>query len=515
MVDRGSLRRCRLVGLAGAAGCAAAAVTAGRLGVSIGSRSPLLWSAVGLAGAAAIVGLWFVTLSAERLGRLVETWQAWLRSCAAVEARGEVGWAGRSLYLAAGLAGAINLTVVLRQPDDPADDDQGAYLLTAEQIDSAGGPLTLLRDLYSGNFEEANRHPLYLALLSLDPGIPWGRCVSCVAAVTAAVAGCGWLHRRYGVLPAGLFGVWTATNAAWLFFAARVYCEGVLLLTSLAAWILLAPLTDGADEAAGPGAGTAAGGDGQRSAGRQLWRGISAGGALGLTWLTKGTGLLLLAGSLAAIAWARLRSGATQRMIFQAACVGAGFVVIASPLLVRNGLRYGSLFYNVNSQLLFEDEFVDPVALAERRSVVEAAGEYWRTHSLRQIASRAVDGAVWEVYVALRGLGPAPLDDARILLGLPLAGCALVGLLGVPGFPRRLTLTWLLPLAAFFAWYTPIATGERFLAPLLLPLLMAAAVGLDRTARGLQRTSCGGERLLAAVGWIWGAVWTIATLWRG
>lgn len=45
--------------------------------------------------------------------------------------------------------------------------------------------------------------------------------------------------------------------------------------------------------------------------------------------------------------------------------------------------------------------------------------------------------------------------------------------------PRvRLLMIWCVVSVLMFAWYVPVAAGERFPFPLLVPLLMYAAIGI-------------------------------------
>lgn len=486
------------------------AVVAGRFGWEIASRSPLLWSTVVLAALAATALLGLAVLPSRRGGAMLAACRAWRSRLTSLPPRPESSWGAHSLLLAAALAGGVNLTLSLRQPDDPHDDDQGAYLFTAGEIQAAGGVGRLPPRMFRGEFAEANRHPLYLALLSLRPEEPWGRTLSCGAALAAAAMATAWLYGRYGPLAAGTCALGTATNATWLFFGSRVYCESLLMLTSLLAWMLTAaPPGDvrGASSAsptdrdAGPAGGTPFRGRG---------RDLALGGMLALAWLTKGTGLLLLLGTLLAVGMDRVRRQTWRQRAASAGLVVIGFVALGSPLLTRNVLRYGSPFYNVNSQLLFVDAYADPLTLAKEKSTAAAALDYWRTHSLGEMVGRAVQGAVWETYVLLRGLGPAPLDDGRVLCGALLAMGAVVGLATAPAFPWLSTVVWTALLWGCFAWYVPIAVSERFLAPVLLPLLAAAAVGLERLIRVAAPTPRTAERTLVLLGWLWGAGWTIA-----
>lgn len=500
----------RVLSVAAAIAATLVAVMAGRFGREIGSRSPLLWSAVILAGLAAAALLVLAVLSSSRWGTMLAACRSWRTRLASLPPRSESSWGGRSLLLAAALAAGVNLTLSLQQPDDPHDDDQGAYLFTAGEIQAAGGAGRLLLRMFRGEFAEANRHPLYLALLSLRPDETGGRTLSCGAALAAAAIVTAWLYRRYGPLAAGTCGIGMATNATWLFFGARVYCESLLMLTSLLAWLLTAArpvdisrasASPPADRAAGPAATPSSRGWG---------RDLALGGMLALAWLTKGTGLLLLAGALLTVGVDPVRRRSWRQRAVSAGLVVVGFAAIGSPLLTRNVLHYGRPFYNVNSQLLFVDAYADPLTLAEQTSTAAAARDYWRSHSLREMVGRAVEGAVWETYVLLRGLGPAPLDDGRVLCGVLFGMCAVVGLATAPAFPWLLTVVWTALLWSCFAWYVPIAVSERFLAPVLLPLLAAAAVGLERLIRVAAPTQRTAERTLVLLGWLWGAAWTLA-----
>jgi hypothetical protein len=89
-------------------------------------------------------------------------------------------------------------------------------------------------------------------------------------------------------------------------------------------------------------------------------------------------------------------------------------------------------------------------------------------------------GLVWEAFIMLRTLGPQGLDDGRVVFGLPIAICAGVGL----WFERRpakwLLVWWIAVSWVMFAWYVPIAAGDRFPIPLLMPVLAFAAEGMRR-----------------------------------
>lgn len=376
---------------------------------------------------------------------------------------------GRGL-VALGLLAYLGLgSHLLHQPDDPSDDDQAAFLQTAVEVQAGGGPLGLLRDLYAGRFSEANRHPLYIGLLSIDPTHDFGRRLSLLCGLFTLSLLTAVTVRQRGWLVGGLFCVLLATNGAFLALSTRAVCDGLMVF-----WCGLTYLL----------------------ARSESWTAtMTIGGLLGLAYLTKGTGLLLMAGYIGWMLLAALwRCG--RRMAAQPECAAglAGhlarvavvvtiWLIVASPLLVRNVRRYGSPTYNVNSWLMFVDQYIDPAELAGRTSLGDAARRYLDTHSLPAMLNREVSGLVWETYIVLRMLGPWPLDDGRILAGLPLAACVLVTVLAAARREQTLLLMWLLICLPLFAWYVPIAAGERFPLPLLAPLLLLAAEGMVRLSR--------------------------------
>ena len=458
------------------------AIVVVRFGLREESRSPLLWSAAAIASVVGLVLGRVVLLSSEGIEACRDRLQSLRVILSDVDPQSQHVTADRLLIAAATAIAAGNLSLFLFQPDSPTDDDQAAYLATASAIHDAGGPTGLVAVLYSGEFDEANRHPLYLALLSLKPTETFGRGLSCLSGAAAFALAVAWSYRRLGPLPAGVFALLLAANSAWLFFSTRVYSESLLMLVSFGVWIAVDRLLTHNRTREGESASTA----------RSWMPAFLTGSLLALCWLAKGTGLLLLAATLMALVMTRrttrtsptstddagsIGRGSVRQTVSQLLLVLAGFVIVSSPLLLRNLRRFGTPFYNINSQLLFVDQYADPVALAAERTTGEAAREYWQTHTLAEMLWREAHGLVWETYILLRSLGPVPLDDARILFGLPLGLLAVVGAWTAQAYPAGLTAVWTITLWLVFAWYVPIAAGERFLVPVLIPILIAAANG--------------------------------------
>ncbi|HUG89752.1 MAG TPA: hypothetical protein VML55_02900, partial [Planctomycetaceae bacterium] len=349
-----------------------------------------------------------------------------------------------------------------------------------------------------GRFAEANRHPRYIALLSLSPRFESGQVLSVVLAGSALIATSLLCARRFGLATAGCFAVLLATNAAFCRFATSVVCEVlVVLLTGLAWFAWTAPERPAASPPPEPLERATCG------------RWAFVGTLLALVWLTKATGLLLTVAAAAWLGWNVWHGRFNRRWLLATAAFGVAWCVVASPLLVRNFRLFGNPVYNVNSKLLFADAYSSAV-LNSPESTRELARRYWRTHGVADIVEREVRGLVWETFILLRSLGPPPLDDSRVLVGGILALLACVGGTACPA-AGRVTLLWTAVLVPVFAWYVPVAAGERFVMPLLVPLLALAAHGavvvLGATADDRGRT--GGWLVAGALAWC--GVWTAAT----
>lgn len=381
----------------------------------------------------------------------------------------------------AGFATYVVLVVIcLPRQIPPQGNDQGAYLVLAREIDARGGLLHCLSDLFQGRFAEANRHPLYPLLLSYTPTYESGKRLSAMLGGITLCTLTTLIRRKLGYLVAGLFCVLLATNRAFLYFSTLVACEILLLLLAGVAWLLCVSYGNVRQKSQPDGEATS-----QRDQRREMvplaLQAAGLGVVYGLMYLTKAHAVLFLAGFVLWIVVRQRRRMLEGKLLLTAGLPFlVGFIVVASPLLVRNVVRYGQPLFNVNGYLLFEDQYSNPVQLAERKTLSQSAAEYWRTHSLREIAGRAVKGLAWETFIMLRSLGPAPWDDARVLFGLLVFVSALAALVLEPRADAALAMIWGLILWLFFAWYLPIAAGERFILPILPPALAYCALGVTR-----------------------------------
>ena len=367
-------------------------------------------------------------------------------------------------------------------------DDQGAYLQTARDVERDEGPLHTLPHFFSalreGHYREANRHPLFIAALSIRATEAWGRTLAWWFGISAFVTGVWMVWRRFSPLTAGIFAILLGMNFNLGQYSVMIVCESLLIgLVGMAYFAILPSPTA------------------SRTLGRRRMRILVASTLLGLAYMTKGTGLVFFGVFIVWLAWVcRSRSDnevppeiehnamislveayPLRQWAIAMICGLIGFIVVSAPLIERNIRVYGNPFYNVNSLLLFTDDYSQFDNLLKGGVAPnEAAEVYFRTHTIWDMIDREARGLVWESFIMLRALGPQGLDDGRVIFGLPIAICAGIGL----WFERRpakwLLVWWIAVSWVMFAWYVPIAAGDRFPIPLLMPVLAFAAEGMRR-----------------------------------
>ena len=336
-------------------------------------------------------------------------------------------------------------------------DDQADYLRVAREVVDLGGPLKLNEALRSGRFTEANRHPLYVVMLATRPTFAFGILLSQLFGFAITLTAACYGYRAFGPLAGGIAALLLALNAALHDSASLVACETLLTLLLLLCWILLRA----GRAAMAPGA-------------------IVIGGLFGLAYLTKASAFFPF---VVTLGWVLLdRATPIARRAMLALALLCGFGALSLSLLTRNVRVYGTPLHSFNTRLLFEDTFEahrDRVDLG----LVRNARRFLREHTWREmLGTRLAGGLAVEAFVLLRSLGPVPFDSARAVFGVPLLLFALApGAVGDRRSIHGLTLCWLLVFWIFFAWYLPIAASDRFIFPLVPPLLILASGGMART----------------------------------
>jgi hypothetical protein len=344
----------------------------------------------------------------------------------------------------------------------PFYDDVG-YLGRAEDIHRLGGPWALLRALYGGSFLEANRHPLYLALLSLVAGTDeaYHRRAQMLG---IALGGVGllatwWTTRRLlGAAVAALTLGFLAVNGTLLEHSAREACDALLV----ALWVLAV--------------GEMVRGDGSR------WAWPLAGVWAGLAYLCKGTGLLLPLSLGLALLLARGWRVLTSLPAWGFALT---FLGVASPLLVRNLRAYGSPFFNVNSRYLWANglpDFAELFAPGAEAQLPHSLRDYLAQASASDVLRRVGRGLLETTFSlgdALALASPRPGGVLHLLwvaLGLGVAAVAIrAAWQRRESWPGRLVLVHVGVCFAFFVAYDAVAGAARYLLPVAAVLSAVAA----------------------------------------
>jgi Dolichyl-phosphate-mannose-protein mannosyltransferase len=357
----------------------------------------------------------------------------------------------------------------LRQPYPYFDDVD--FLDLGNRVRAAGGAGHLWIDLYTGRFTESNRHPLYLALLSLfaRPERAYhddGRILA-VALGALALLASWWAARRVaGREAAAILAVMLGASGALVWTSTRE-CADTLLV---AFWALSVGtiLDGGRREDDGPS--------------RRAW--LLGGAWAGLAYLSKGPGLFLpVVLALTLLVRRRLRALTEVR----AWLFAASFAAVSSPLWVRNLRVYGSPTYTVNSKWVWIDrlpDFAEVFAPHSDALLPHGARDYFAHVTPAALGWRVGMGlaeTVFHLGDALALVAPGPgtvLHVTWVVLGvvLALAATRLV-YKSEPGFTRSFHLVhaawwWL------FLWFFNANGGaSRYFLPLVCTTVLPALAG--------------------------------------
>lgn len=369
--------------------------------------------------------------------------------------------------------------------------DQRHFLVVAEQIARGRGAGALWWELYFGHFMEDNRNPFYLWLLAFSPTMLTGKVVSLIAGallVVTSMLRASTLGRSFAIV----LGAILAVNFELLHQSAMVSCETWLTLFVGVAWYQLAMKTNQTNNGC-----------------------IVIGVLFGLAYLTKASALMLFALTLMAVLFQRHYP--LRHRIVQVCVLALSFGFVASPLLVRNARIFKNPFHNFNSRFLFADSFDEGVAQGTE-GFWNDLHRYRRSHTDEQIARRLVEGIAYECFVLARTLGPSPIQSERAIFGVALL--LLTMMFGFGESPhdrwmRALLIIWIVSSILFFGWYQPIASGDRFMLPLLPAIAWHGTQGICRLLANFLSVKRFSVLVVIAV-FCWLAGWTaLSLLWTG
>jgi len=367
--------------------------------------------------------------------------------------------------------------------------DDVAYLDLGNGIRDLGGPARLVTELFAARFTEDLRNPLYPAVLSViasrDAGYHRRAQVLAVALGIAALLCCWYAARRLlgpraALATLGLLSI----NSTLIEQSARESVETMLL----ALWALSIAAVLGRD----------------RRPRRWLW----AGALCGLAFLCKGTGLFLLFSVALALVIERGVRVVADRVLWSYLL---GFVIVASPLLVRNMRMHGWPTHNSTARvrLLWTEpmpDYAEIFAPNVEARLPSGLLDYWRNTSAAKLGARLGRGAL-ETAVAFGeslSINPprlyGPWHAALIALGLALTMLAIALTWSSPrGFPRTLLLVQAVGFFVFFVLWNAQGVVSRYFLPVAAGLATVLGSAAERCVRKLERWEAGWPWLAAAL----------------
>jgi hypothetical protein len=349
-------------------------------------------------------------------------------------------------------------------------DDEVDYQRVAKEIGALpGGVGGLLPALFRGEFAEDNRHPLYPAILAAGnqfriddrPLLLKPILLSTSFGLFVVLATCIVAWKMFSPAVGALSAFLVAVNGAMIQSSSLIACETLLVLLTTLGWYAFSA-----------------------SSTPMTWsRALLIGGLFGLAYLTKASALFPLLIMIALTTWRR----ANKPRWLAPTMMTLAFVVVATPLLSRNVVRYHNPLHSFNNKLLFAESYESGIAEPDLGTFGNLK-RYLGRHTVKEIVvDRFLSGVMWEGFVLLRSLGPWPFDSGRVLFGAVFLVAALIGM--TTAISRKLSPTFLILWAGwfllFFGWYQPIASGDRFLLPLIPPLTIAASLGISCVLRAV------------------------------
>ena len=352
----------------------------------------------------------------------------------------------------------------------PYYDDVG-FLDLGNRAREIGGPIGLLKALYTGEWREDNRNPLYVGVLSLVAGRDHeyhtrARILTIFIGLLALLAWWWTARKHLGPRAALILAAFLSVSECFIEYSGRESAEPLLLLL----WALaVGAILDG----------------------RWLWAGLWA----GLAHLDKGSGIFLVFCLAVALllwrGWPALRDPYAWGM-------GLVFAAAASPLLVRNIRDYGSPLHHWNNRLVWIDRLPDYAEVYAPHAfdrLPHGFGEWfaqtnwheiWFGRGVMGIAETAVHLGDSMSFVAPSPLGPVHIPG--VILGFILMVVALRILVrSPPSFARTFLLVQSAFFIGFFLFFSVAGGSSRYVFPMTLCLYAVLAAALAAHPKWLAR----------------------------
>jgi 4-amino-4-deoxy-L-arabinose transferase-like glycosyltransferase len=360
---------------------------------------------------------------------------------------------------------------------DPVFEDTAAFLQVALYLKDNGGVSSFLKNCLTGEFKSDIQKPLYPLLLSTFASrdmafFDKAKVASLVMGVFALVALFYAARDLYGEPVAFLATGGVALNETMIRISSHVQCESTLMFFMLLSlYCMMKGLENG-----------------------RYW--LLAGVFAGLSYMTKGTGLLLvpvfMSVTLMIVGQKVLRSRHFWAFV-------AVFFLISSPLIVRNIQVYGAPTYEgVNQHALWLDRWDDIYhpryelvrqfpEVVWKGTDLPTMGSYLASHTAAEVLWRMGNGVRREFFLFLNSLEPHLPIQGTSRLVLFLFG---IGMLSEIRTPRILYVAGFITAIFFpFAWLNQAVPAVRFISVLIPLVFIYAGIGFMEAVQYLAQVA--------------------------
>lgn len=189
--------------------------------------------------------------------------------------------------------------------------------------------------------------------------------------------------------------------------------------------------------------------------------------------------------------------------LFCVICLALGFIITIYPYLADTKKKFGSYFYNVNTKFyLWYDSWEEAKSGTQGHGdeqgwpdmppeLIPSPSKYLREHSMQQIIRREVEG-FYELVMNLHnpdGYGYSKycyIYSFAFFLFLALAFEKIqIKTIAKYSIPALFCLAYFILYILLYAWYAPIASGDRFILSLFLPLMFILSFVITKSSKSI------------------------------
>ncbi|WP_176231431.1 ArnT family glycosyltransferase [Candidatus Hakubella thermalkaliphila] len=339
---------------------------------------------------------------------------------------------------------------------NPTELDTPFYLKEAIFIREQGGILNFLYLNLTGQYRQANQHPLYLMILSVVTSrefefYPRAKILTLIIGLAAVLVTFLVAKKNFGGSVAILAIFFLALNQRFVRMSSMVAVEPLLALFILLSWHFI---VKGFER-------------------EKVW-GI-AGIFSGLAYLSKGSGFFMAIAFTVSCLWI-YGLNCFKKKSFWAYFLAHS--ATSAPLLVRNLIAFGNPLFNVNNLLLWGNP-VDIIFYPQLWKNSPGMIAYFQDHALKEIAQRIFTGLLGQGRLLLESLSYFSQIPIYLVIGACFLTLSGFGLILDQNKKRKIfTAITFLFFFIFFSWYYAATAAQRFLVPLVPLILIYSSLGI-------------------------------------